>query len=70
MVVFVWHTLLLGSVGFDVDNVTNPEVDKVRREFDGTLFCGSEGQPKGPAKARERYTRLNLRLKRSRVRAR
>jgi len=38
MVVFMWHALLLGSVGLDVDNVTNPEVDEVRREFDETLL--------------------------------
>ena len=31
MVVFVWHTLLLGSVSLDIDDVANPEVDKVRR---------------------------------------
>jgi hypothetical protein len=70
MVVFVWHTLLLSSVGLDVDDVTNPEVDEVRREFNGTLLCESEGQPKESAEVRGEYTRLNLRLKRSRVRAR
>ena len=42
MVVFVWHTLLLGSVGFDVDNVTNPEANKVRRELDESLLCKTE----------------------------
>ena len=42
MVVFVWHTLLLGSIGLDVDNVTNPVVDEVRREFDETLLCKSQ----------------------------
>lgn len=42
MVVFVWHTLLLGSVSLDIDDVANPEVDKVRREFDETLLCKSE----------------------------
>ena len=50
MIVLVWHTLLLGSVGLDVDNVTNPEVDEVRRKFNETLLCKSEvGQkiPKG-----------------------
>jgi len=42
MVVFVWHTLLLGSVGLDVDNITNPEVNEVGREFNETLLCKSE----------------------------
>jgi len=42
MVVFVWHTLLLGSVGLDVDNITNPVVKKIRREMDKTLLCKSE----------------------------
>ena len=38
----MWHTLLLGSVGLDVDDVTNPVVDEVCREFDETLLCESE----------------------------
>jgi len=42
MVVFVWHALLLGSVSLDVDNVTNPVVKEVCREFDKTLLCKSE----------------------------
>lgn len=42
MVVFVWHTLLLGSIGLDVDDVTNPVVNEVRREFDVTLLYESE----------------------------
>ena len=42
MVVFVWHPPLLGSVRLDVDDVTNPKVDEVRREFDQTLLCESE----------------------------
>ena len=47
MVVFVRHTLLLGSVGFDIDNVANAEVDKVGREFDETLLCKPEVSQKG-----------------------
>ena len=42
VVVFVGHALLLGSVGFDVDDITNSVVDEVRREFDETLLCESE----------------------------
>ena len=42
MVVFVWHTLLLGSIGLDVDDVTNPVINEVRREFDVTLLYESE----------------------------
>ena len=42
MVVFMWHALLLGSVGLDIDDVTNPEIDKVRREFDETLLYKSQ----------------------------
>ena len=41
MVVFVWHTLLLSSVGLDINDVTNPIVDEVRREFDETLLYKS-----------------------------
>jgi len=37
VVVFVRHTLLLGSVGFDVDEVTNAVVDEVCRHFDGAM---------------------------------
>ena len=51
MVVFMWHALLLGSVGLDIDDVTNPEVDKVCREFDETLLCKSEVSQK----SRERF---------------
>jgi len=47
MVIFVWHTLLLGSVGLDIDDVTNPEVDEVGREFDETLLYKPEVSQKG-----------------------
>ena len=42
MVVFMWHALLLGSVGLDIDDITNPEIDEVRREFDETLLYKSQ----------------------------
>ena len=42
MVVFMWHALLLGSVGLDIDDITNPEIDEIRREFDETLLCKSQ----------------------------
>ena len=42
MVVFVWHTLLLCSIGLDINNVTNSVVDEVGREFDETLLCKPE----------------------------
>ena len=38
MVVFVWHTLLLGPIGLDVNDVTNSVVEEVGREFDETLL--------------------------------
>lgn len=39
MVEFVRHTLLLGSVGFDVNNVTDSVVDQVCRHFNRAMFC-------------------------------
>lgn len=42
MVVFVRHALLLRSICLDIDDVTNPKVNEVRREFDETLLCKSE----------------------------
>jgi len=38
MVVFVGHTLLLGSIGLDVNNVTNLVVYEVSGELDGSMF--------------------------------
>ena len=39
MVVFVGHTLLLGSVGLDVNDITDMVGDEVCREVDLTMFC-------------------------------
>ena len=33
------HALLLSTISLDIDNVTDPVVDEVRREFDETLLC-------------------------------
>ena len=38
MVVFVGHTLLLSSVGLDVDDVADAEVDEVCRQFNGAVL--------------------------------
>jgi len=51
LVIFVGHALLLGSVGLDVDDVTNPVVNEVRRKFDETLLCKSKVCQRG----RERF---------------
>ena len=39
MVVLVRHTLLLGSVRLDIDDITNPVVNKESGEFDWAMFC-------------------------------
>lgn len=39
MVVFVRHTLLLGGVGFDINEVTDAVVDEVCGQFDGAVVC-------------------------------
>ena len=43
MVVLVGHTLLLGSVGLDVNDVAHPVVDEVRRQFHGAVLYVSLG---------------------------
>ena len=39
VVELVWHTLLLGSVRLDVNDIADPVVKKERRKLDGTMFC-------------------------------
>lgn len=39
VVVLVRHTLLLGSVGFDIDDISNSVVDEIRRHLDGAMLC-------------------------------
>lgn len=38
VVVFVRHTLLLGGVSLDIDDITNAVVDEVCRQFDGAVL--------------------------------
>lgn len=38
----MWHALLLSSVRLNVNDVTNPVIDEVCREFDETLLCESQ----------------------------
>ena len=39
VVELVRHTLLLGSVRLDVNDIADPVVKKERRKLDGTMFC-------------------------------
>lgn len=38
MVVFVGHTLLLSSVGLDINNISNTVVGEVCGQLDGAMF--------------------------------
>lgn len=50
VVVFVRHTLLLGGVGLDIDDITNAVVNEIRRHFDGAMVL--EGPLEHVARAR------------------
>jgi len=67
VIVFVGHTLLLCSIGFDVNNVTNAVVDEESGELDGTVIYGYDQQN---IARNAQNAPLNPRLNMWRVRAR
>jgi hypothetical protein len=39
MVVLVGHTLLLGGIGLDIDDISDTVVDEESRELSGAALC-------------------------------
>lgn len=39
MVVFVWHTLLLGSIGLDINDIANAVFGQEGGQLNGTMLC-------------------------------
>ena len=54
MVELVGHALLLSSIGLNVNNVANAEVDEVRRHLDGAMLWR-------PSLSRKHSTRSKVR---------